>query len=145
MGRGTPYPIYTNGGGTMAENNAVCSICGKEYHVCLSCHDSIKVNPWKVFTDTSEHYKVFQVVRGLSTKIYTKEEARDKLKNINLEDLEFYMPNIKKTIKDVLKEEKPVEKVIEEVKEPVVEVSTDEVVVEKPAYSRKRNYKVEAE
>lgn len=130
----------------MAENNAVCSICGKEYHVCLSCHDSIKVNPWKVFTDTSEHYKVFQVVRGLSTKVYTKEEARDKLKNINLEDLESYMPNIKKTIKDVLKEEKPVVEIIEEVEEPVeAEIATEEVVVEKPAYSRKRSSKVNSE
>ena len=130
----------------MAENNAVCSICGKEYHVCLSCHDSIKVNPWKVFTDTSEHYKVFQVVRGLSTKVYTKEEARDKLKNINLEDLESYMPNIKKTIKDVLKEEEHVVKIIEEVEESVeVEITTEEVVVEKPTYSRKRNNKTEEE
>ena len=130
----------------MAENNAVCSICGKEYYTCLSCHDSIKVNPWKVFTDTSEHYKVFQVVRGLSTKVYNKDEAKEKLKNINLEDLESYMPNIKKIIKDVLKEEETVVEIIEKVEEPVeVEVTTDEVVVEKPTYSRKRNYKVEAE
>ena len=130
----------------MAENNAVCSICGKEYYACLSCHDSIKVNPWKVFTDTSEHYKVFQVVRGLSTKVYTKEEAKDKLKNINLEDLESYMPNIKKIIKDVLEEE-PVVEIIEEVEKPVeIEIATEEkVVIEKPTYSRKRNYKVEAE
>lgn len=146
MSRGViPYSIHTNGGGIMAENNAVCSICGKKYHVCLSCHDSIKVNPWKVFTDTSEHYKVFQVVRGLSTKVYTKEEAKDKLKNINLEDLESYMPNIKKVIKDVLKEESVVE-IIKEVENPVdIEIATEKVVVEKPVYSRKRNYKVKAE
>lgn len=130
----------------MAENNAVCSICGKEYYACLSCHDSIKVNPWKVFTDTSEHYKVFQVVRGLSTKVYTKEEAKDKLKNINLEDLESYMPNIKKTIKDVLKEEEPVIKTEEKAEESIkAEITTKETVVEKPTYSRKRNYKVEVE
>ena len=130
----------------MAENNAVCSICGKEYYACLSCHDSIKVNPWKVFTDTSEHYKVFQVVRGLSTKVYTKEEAKDKLKNINLEDLESYIPNIKKIIKDIIKEEKPVVKIVEKVEEPIeMKIATEEVVVEKPTYSRKRNNKLEVE
>lgn len=131
----------------MAENNAVCSICGKEYYACLSCHDSIKVNPWKAFTDTSEHYKVFQIVRGLSTKVYTKEEARIKLKNVNLEDLESYMPNIKKIIKDILREEKPVVKTVENV-ENIVEsdvVVDEQAVVEKPAYSRKRNNKVEEE
>lgn len=130
----------------MAENNAVCSICGKEYYACLSCHDSMKVNPWKLFTDTSEHYKVFQIVKGFSTKVYTKEEARIKLKNVNLEDLESYRPHIKKIIKDILKEEKPVVKIVEKAEEPVdVEIATEEMVVEKPVYSRKRNYKAEAE
>lgn len=131
----------------MAENNAVCSICGKEYYNCLSCHDSIKVNPWKAFTDTSEHYKVFQIVRGYNTGVYNKEEARVKLKNVNLGDLESYMPNIKKIIKDILKEEKPVVKVVENVENIVeLDVAVDEqVVVEKPTYSRKRSYKEEVE
>ena len=120
----------------MAENNAVCSICGKEYYACLSCHDSIKVNPWKVFTDTSEHYKVFQVVRGISTKVYNKDEARAKLKNINLDDIESFRPHIKQIVEDILKEEKPVE----------AEITTEvEMVVEKPIISRKRNNKVEKE
>lgn len=130
----------------MAENNAVCSICGKEYYVCQSCHDSIKVNPWKAFTDTSEHYKVFQVVRGFSTKVYTKEEAKIKLKNVNLKDLESYMPHIKKIIKDILKEEKPVVKTVKEIKESDdAKNTTEEVVIEKPTYFRKRNYNEEVE
>lgn len=138
-------------------NNSTCSICGKEYYACLSCHDSIKANPWKVYTDTAEHYKVFQIIRGLSTKVYTKEEAKTKLKNVNLDDIESFRPHIKQIIKDILKEEKPVVKVaekaekIEEVEEliienPVqVEVATEEMAVEKPVISRKRNYKIEVE
>lgn len=117
----------------MAENNAVCSICGKEYYVCLSCHDSMKVNPWRMFTDTSEHYKVHQVIKGYSTGVYTKDETRVKLKNINLEDLESYRPNIKKIIKDILKEEA------------VAEINTEEKPIVKTASSRKRNYKTETE
>lgn len=138
----------------MAEkNNATCSICGKEYYACLSCHDSIKANPWKIYTDTAEHYKVFQVVRGLSTGVYTKDEARIKLKNINLDDIESFIPHIKQIIKDILKEEK-IEKsvveaveqvqVVEQVKNPVMtEITLEEKpVVEKPIYSRKRNFRV---
>ena len=105
----------------MAENNAVCSICGKEYYACLSCHDSIKVNPWKVFADTSEHYKVFQIVRGYNTGVYTKDEARVKLNNVNLDDMNSFVPNIKKTIKDILKERKPVVKTVEKIEEPIEE------------------------
>lgn len=125
----------------MAENNAKCSICGKEYYACLSCHDSIKANPWKVFTDTAEHYKVFQVIRGLSTNVYTKEEARDKLKNINLNDLESFRPHIKKIIKNILKEEKPIVKAVKNIEQPIT--TEENMIVEKQVYSRKR--KVEEE
>ena len=123
----------------MAEkNNATCKICGKPYYACMSCADSMKAHPWKVFTDTSEHYKVFQVVRGLSTGVYTKDEAKEKFKNIDLKDIESFRPHIKDIIKDVLKEEKVVEEDMAE------EVVTDEVVL-KPTTSRKRSYKVETE
>lgn len=117
-------------------NNATCSVCGKSYHKCLSCRDSIKLQPWKVFTDTAEHYKVFQAVRGFSTGIYTKEEFKSKLENMDLSDLESYKEHIKVLIKGVLKKD-----------EAAVEESTTEekMVVEKPVISRKRNYKVETE
>lgn len=89
----------------MAEkNNATCSICGKDYHMCLSCKDSIQLAPWKVHTDTSEHYKVFQIIRGFSTGVYDKDEAKAKLKNVDLSDLNTFRPNIKKIVKDILKE-----------------------------------------
>ena len=142
------------------KNNATCSICGKEYYACLSCRDSIKTNPWKVHTDTAEHYKVYQIIHGLSTKVYTKDEARTKLKNVNLNDMESFRPHIKEIVKDVLKENKPIVKAVEKVK-PVVEVvepievkvaiEEDNAVVENaqevimPTVSSKRNYKVEAE
>lgn len=118
----------------MAENNAVCSICGKEYYTCLSCHDSIKINPWKMFTDTSEHYKVFQVVRGYNTNVYTKEEAKIKLENINLEDVDNFRPHIRQIVKDILKEEKPIINSVE------MKIATEEN--KKSSISRKRNNKI---
>lgn len=105
--------------------NATCTICGNGYHLCLSCKDKIKLSPWKVYTDTAEHFKVHQIIHGLSTKVYTKNEAKSKLQNVDLSDLETFRPNIKATIKDILKEE-PVE----------------EVAAERAIPSRKRNYKV---
>jgi hypothetical protein len=96
--------------------------------------------------------------------VYTKDEARTRLKNVNLEDVESFRPHIKKIIKDILKEEKsvvkPVENIVETKVEAVVEsevetekntVVEDVVKVEesenitKTVYSRKRNYKVETE
>lgn len=127
----------------MAENknNAVCSICGRNYHKCLSCRDSMKLQPWKMFTDTSECYKVFQAVKGFSTGVYTKEEFRSKLNNIDLSDLENYREHIKAIIKDALMEEVNVEEASIEA-EPTVE---EFPVVERATISRKRNYRVKDE
>lgn len=129
------------------KNNATCSICGKEYYACLSCRDALKANPWKIHTDTSEHYKVYQIIHGLSTKVYTKDEARSKLKNINLSDVESFRPHIKEIVKDILKEEKPIVKIVEMVKpiktEAIKAEENSDVI--KTSVSRKRNYKVEAE
>ena len=116
------------------ENNAVCDVCGKGYYVCLSCSDAMRLHPYKSFTDTAEHYKIFQVVRGFLTGVYTKDEAKEKFKNINLKDIDSFKPHIKKIIKDIFKEEKLVEK----------DMAVDEVVV-KPTASRKKNHKVETE
>ncbi len=114
------------------KNNAICSICEKPYHKCLSCRDSMKLQPWKMYTDSAEHYKVFQAVRGYNTGVYTKDEFKSKLKNIDLSDLEIYKENVKALIKDVLKDKKPVAETV------LVE---EEAIVEIPVYSRKRNYK----
>lgn len=90
------------------------------------------MSPWKMYTDSAEHYKIHQIIHGYSTKVYTEDEVRDKLKNVDLSDLETFKPNIKAIIKDILKKEEVVEKAHVE----------EEMVVEKPVYSRKRNYKL---
>lgn len=141
----------------MAEekNNATCKICGKSYYVCMSCADAMKAHPWKAFTDTSEHYKVFQVVRGFSTGVYSKEEAKEKFKNINIEDVESFSPHIRDIVKDILKEEKLEESIIVESVveiEPTIikEVKEIEKVEEASSVSmaapyRKKKFKVEIE
>lgn len=130
------------------KDNAVCSICGNPYHKCLSCRDSMKLQPWKMFTDTAEHYKVFQAVKGFSTGIYDKDEFKSKLKNIDLSDLENYKENIKVLIKNVLKEKTIKNTVkIDEAVEDVIKIEPVEVkeeAVEK-SISRKRNYKANNE
>lgn len=124
----------------MAErNNAVCDICGKEYYVCLSCSDAMRLHPYKSFTDTAEHFKIFQVVKGFLTGVYSKEEAKEKFKNIDLKDIDSFKPHIKKIIKDILKEEKV------DIKEVIVEEAAADEVVAKPIVTRKKNSKVETE
>ncbi len=89
----------------MRKNNSTCKICGKGYYVCLGCRTS-NVPSWKKFTDTSEHYKIFQVIHGLSTGVYNKSEAKQRLNNIDLSDLTELRENIQKIINDVMSNEK---------------------------------------
>lgn len=87
----------------MAEKiNATCAICGKGYHLCMSCKDMISLTPWKKHTDTSEHYKIYQIIHGYSTKVYTKAEAKDKLKKVDLSDFDMLRDNIKAVITDIM-------------------------------------------
>ncbi len=152
----------------MAEkNNATCSICGSEYHVCLFCKDKMELHPYKVYCCSPSHFQVFQVVRGFSTGVYDKDEFKSKLLNIDLSDLEDYRGHIKALIKDALKEDvvKTVENVktvernetVEEVEdkiektvvENIAEVKVEETKIAEnivnPTVSRKRNFKVENE
>ena len=119
--------------------NAYCTICGNGYHICLSCKDKMKMSPWKMYADSAEHYKIHQIIYGLSTKVYTEDEALLKLKNVDLSDLETFKPNIKAIIKGILEKEKIAEEVVEKAE------TEEKTIVEKPTYSRKRNYKVETE
>lgn len=115
----------------MAEkNNATCSICGKAYHKCLSCKNEASLKPYKMHCCSSEHFKIFQVIRGFNTGVYTKDEAKEKLQVIDLSDLNKLRVNIKKQIKDIMKEDKKIEKTEEPVaqEEPVVEVAEEPVV-----------------
>ena len=120
--------------------NAYCTICGNGYHMCLSCKDKMRMSPWKMHTDSAEHYKIHQIIYGLSTKVYTEDEALLKLKNVDLSDLETFKPNIKAIIKGVLEKEKIKEEAVVEKAE-----TEKKMAVEKPVYSRKRNYKTELE
>lgn len=134
----------------MAENNATCSICGNGYHLCLSCRDSIQLAPYKVYCCSADCYKVFQVIRGFSTGVYTNEDFVSKLENMDLNNLENYREHIKAIIKKALKkEEKPAAKTIEktEVVKPIVAEDRKRFAGEsikdtmKPTVSYKKNYK----
>ena len=106
--------------------NTKCAICGKDYYVCVSCK-SHNLTPWKIHTDTAEHYQVFQILRGVSLGVYTKSEAKEKLDSLNLKDVDTYIPSVQKRVKDIVGE-------VGEVVEPVddVDVEKDELDSDKP-------------
>lgn len=94
--------------------NAKCAICGTPYHMCMSCGKD-KGLVWKRFCDTPEHYKIYQVVHGYTTGLYTKAEADKKLRNIDTSDIDKLRPNIREILVGITGNDKKVEPVVESV------------------------------
>ena len=70
--------------------------------MCLSCKDQMKLHPWKFYTDTSDCYKVYTTIDGYSKGIYTKAEAKSKLEQLDLSDMDSYRDGVKRVIKEIL-------------------------------------------
>ena len=120
----------------MAEkNNATCSICGRGYYMCLACKDAINLSPWRRHTDTSEHYKIYQILHGYNTRVYSKEEAKSKLKMVDLSDFDSLRDNIKNLIKDIIGENNDtVDNAVDLVNK--VEISNNQRVIRKKRPSK---------
>lgn len=87
----------------MSQNiNTHCAICGKGYHLCLSCNKDNSAE-WKKHTDTAEHYKIFQILKGNFLGIYTDKEANEKLSNVDLSDMKDFNSEVKAAIKKIQK------------------------------------------
>ena len=126
--------------------NAKCAICGKPYHMCYSCGKD-KGLIWKRFCDTPEHYKIYQLVHGYTTGLYTKAEAKRKLKNIDTSDIDELRPNIREILVGIMGNDKKVEPVVEDKTEsvdaeasvePAESIETEEPSVEPSRRTRKR-------
>lgn len=68
----------------------------------MSCRDMMSLTPWKKHTDTAEHYKIYQILHGYSTGVYTKAEARAKFRNVDLSDFDSLRDGIKATITSIM-------------------------------------------
>ena len=115
---------------TTNKPNATCAICGKPYHMCYSCKGNQNA-VWKRHCDTAEHYKIYQLVHGYTTGLYTDAEAAAKLKNIDVSDIDELRPHIRDIIKKIQAyskpkkaAKKPIDAVERVAKEPVVEENT---------------------
>lgn len=107
--------------------NATCAICGKPYNMCYSCDKKNAQLIWKRFCCCPEHYKIYQVVHGYTTGLYTKSEADKKLKNIDTSDIDELRPNIREILVGIMGNDKKVE--------PVAEGKAESVDVEAPVES----------
>lgn len=87
------------------EINHWCVVCGKGYHACDSCNETKSFTPWRILTDTIEHFKIFTVLKDYNNKVITKKEARDLLANIDISDSDSFKESSKRVLEEILKQD----------------------------------------
>lgn len=85
--------------------NHWCVVCGKGYHACDSCNDTKSFAPWRTYTDSIEHFKVFAVLKDYRNNMIDKKEAKRLLSNIDLSDRDTFEEGSKKLLNDIFKED----------------------------------------
>jgi predicted sugar kinase len=117
------------------EENATCIVCGKKYHLCIACERSKATwQPWKMIADTENCYNIYNVINDYKFNKISKDEARNLLKELDLNELNSFKESSKKVIKEILATKKgykptKVKEITEEVKELTEEIKeiTEEV------------------
>ena len=92
----------------MNKPNHACLICGEEYYACDSCLEVKSFTPWRVITDTQQHYQIYFTIKSYQEKLINKAEAREELTNIGVtaEEAQSYKEGVKNLVLDILKEDK---------------------------------------
>lgn len=78
--------------------NAVCSVCGKKYHVCQSCQNTGSFVPWRTIADSPSCYKIFQILSSHTNRQIDDTQARALLQRCNLSGLDTFLPEIKDAV-----------------------------------------------
>lgn len=92
----------------MNKPNHACLICGEKYYACDSCLEVKSFTPWRVITDTQQHYQIYFTIKSYQEKLINKAEAREELINIGVtaEEAQSYKEGVKNLVLDILKEDK---------------------------------------
>ena len=83
-------------------NNAICKVCGKPYHRCMSCDTERKLYPYKSIADSQNCYKLFYIISNYYNKTITKDEAYEQLQNCDISDYKNFLPHNVKMIDEIL-------------------------------------------
>lgn len=87
----------------MSKINHYCVICGVGYHACESCNELKNINLWQRFTDTSNHYRIFLILRDHHNKIINDKQAYEMLMKCDIRGHEKFNNNVSEHIKKIIR------------------------------------------
>ena len=103
--------------------NKTCIVCGGKYEYCTTCSKYDRYPTWMNQFDTENCKDLFMVATDYNAGELTLGEAKDRVKKLDISNIENYSAGVKNTIQEILtaKEDKVVKQQDKEkVEAPVV-------------------------
>lgn len=85
----------------MPNLNKTCLVCNTAYKYCYGCPADIKNPSWMMLFDKQECREIFNTLTAETQNLITKEEAKEKLKKYDLDNM-FIKKNLKDHIDKIL-------------------------------------------
>ena len=83
--------------------NAVCSVCGKKYHICSSCSAAKTFTSWRKIACSANCYKIFSALSSYTNGYAKEEETAKLLRTFDLTESEHFLEPVKRSIDRLLK------------------------------------------
>lgn len=86
----------------MAEKNRTCIICGEKYTWCNNCSDNKnKHETWRNLYCSKNCMNIFNILSDHAFKHIDDQQAKEKLKNVDLSKLDGFRADFKEQIKKI--------------------------------------------
>lgn len=122
----------------MKKDNRTCICCGTAYKYCNTCAEYAHLPQWKNIYDKVECKVIFDVATDFCAKLITKEEAKEKLGEYDIKNIQM-KESLAKIINEILGSK--VVKAIPEKVEEKVESKEEKVEEAKEETSKEKNEK----
>lgn len=89
----------------MSEKKLTCTVCGKEYEACITCQNAKTYSSWRNLVDSMEHYKLFILARDYGNGRLNKDDAKTKIKELDISGFENWNTITGRLICEILKKD----------------------------------------
>lgn len=86
----------------MAKSNRICFLCGKKYLYCNTCGSDINKPSWYTMWCSETCKDLDRILAAHTMQQITTEEAKNKIENLKLNNINFIDENVKKHYNEIM-------------------------------------------
>ena len=86
----------------MAKSNRICFLCGKKYSYCNTCGEDVNKPSWYTMWCSETCKDLDRILAAHTMQQITTEEAKNKIENLKLENINFIDENVKKHYDEIM-------------------------------------------